>query len=114
MHQILEKKLEEQKQQAANDTPCPEVTKPDPPKGREAKGKSQSDSSSSIKQEPVMHYRYDDYYFVTLRSLIESETNKLPAKSCTNASSVLDAALFCVIVAIFSLRITDSLPKLTR
>lgn len=63
--QILEKKLDEQKQQAANDTPCQEVTKPDPPKGREGKGRSHSDSSSSLKQEPVMYHSYKTHQSFT-------------------------------------------------
>lgn len=63
--QILEKKLDEQKQQAANDTPCQEVTKPDPPKGREGKGRSHSDSSSSLKQEPVMCHSYKTHHSFT-------------------------------------------------
>lgn len=65
MCQILEKKLDEQKQQAANDTPCQEVTKPDPPKGREGKGRSHADSSSSLKQEPVMCHSYRTHHSFT-------------------------------------------------
>lgn len=56
--QILEKRFEEQKQQASVETPCPEVTKPEPPKGKEAKGKAHTDSTSSAssKQEMVMFH----------------------------------------------------------
>lgn len=73
MYQILEKKLDEQKQQAANDTACQEVTKPDPPKGREGKSRSHSDSSSSLKQEPVMYSSYKNHHsLIHLASVKES------------------------------------------
>lgn len=56
--QMLEKKFEEQKQQAMAETLCPEVTKPEPPKGKEGKGKAHADSTSSAssKQETVMFH----------------------------------------------------------
>lgn len=78
--QILEKKLDEQKQQAAHDTPCQEVTKPDPPKGREGKGRSHSDSSSSLKQEPVMYHNYKTISHLLKQKLKSHRVSEAPTE----------------------------------
>lgn len=96
MCEILEKKLDEQKQQAANDTPCQEVTKPDPPKGREGKGRSHSDSSSSLKQEPVINHSCKSRQSVTLLASDEKSKDLKPPQNCQQLHSCIIVVGCCV------------------
>lgn len=95
---ILEKKFEEQKQQAMAETPCPEVTKPEPPKGKDGKGKAHTDSTSSAssKQETVMFDSNNDRFFSPVVSphLLRPSAARLVIRNATKQLARIVTCIF--------------------